>query len=457
MIRSGVNGRAARRWCVLAAAAMPMVLSAAAWAQSFSNITPITLPTNSATGAGQPYGTSITVSGLSTRIRSFTVTIQNINHIAVGDVRALLVAPSGDKILLVSDAGSTTQVVGQTWTFSNEAATQLPTAFGVAPTSGTYRPTVVSGSALPAPAPGLPYTTDMSTLYGKDPNGTWTLYIADGFPNFAGGTIQGGWVLNIVGDVDTRFTYQGVLTSNNTPFTGNMNVRFSLFGAPFASIGETPLAPSQTKSFTNVQRGLVSTELNFGDAILTPSSLWLETAVESPIGSGFVTLSPRQAITIAPQAGRALVAASAERAPWSGLTGVPARVASPVTAYTNSVGSFTPATYGSTTYVTINQTNVDRAFPAGRVLVNWSITGFTNIGNTAVNIRPRLGPFIGTPTRFFFNTAGEHVTISGTSIFENVTAGTHTALLEVQRTFGTDALRLDSQDSFTSTWLSLPN
>ncbi|MFN8745429.1 MAG: hypothetical protein ACK5ZN_10695, partial [Phycisphaerales bacterium] len=61
MIRSGVNGRAARRSCVLAAAAMPMVLSAAAWAQSFSNITPITLPTNSATGAGQPYGTSITV------------------------------------------------------------------------------------------------------------------------------------------------------------------------------------------------------------------------------------------------------------------------------------------------------------------------------------------------------------------------------------------------------------
>ncbi|MBX9735557.1 MAG: hypothetical protein K2X32_01405 [Phycisphaerales bacterium] len=430
---------------------------AQAQAQSFSNMTQIAIPASSPTGVANPYGTSISVSGAPSRIKTFTVTIQNINHTFASDIRALLVAPSGQKVLLVSGAASNTSLVGQTWTFSNEATGTLPTAFGVPSISGTYRPTVVSGGALPAPAPGLPYTTDMSSLYGTNPNGTWTLYIADEFPSGAGGVIQGGWVLNIVGDMDTRFTYQGVLEVGSGPITGNANVRFSLFAAPFASLGEAALAGPTTKQFTNVERGLIRTELDFGNAILNSQSLWIETAAESPPGSGFVTLAPRQAITIAPQAGRALVANVADRAPWSGLTGVPARVASPYVAFSTSVPSFTPASYSTPIYNTIAQTSVSRTFPAGRVLVNWTISGFTNTANTAVTIRPRIGSLIGSPTTFFFSTPGQHMTISGTSLIENVPEGASNTFFEILRASGPDAFRVDTQDSFNATFLALPN
>jgi hypothetical protein len=65
-------------------------------------------------------------------------------------------------------------------------------------TSGTYRPTDLSeGEALPSPAPGLPYGSELSAYNGTNPNGSWRLYVAD-VSTDDGGSIAGGWNLRIV-------------------------------------------------------------------------------------------------------------------------------------------------------------------------------------------------------------------------------------------------------------------
>lgn len=450
----------------LVAGLVGLVAAGTAAGQLYSNINPISIPATSATGAATPYPSEIVVAGAPRRIKTFSVAIQNINHPFADDIRALLVAPGGQRVLLVSGAGSNTNLVAQTWIFNQEATATLPTAFGVPSTSGIYRPTVTTGNALPAPAPGLPYSTDMSTLYGTDPNGTWRLYVADGFPSVAGGTIAGGWTITFTGDVETDFAYQGVLSTASGPVTGNANVRFTLFGAPFNSLGETALAAPITRSLTGIERGLVQTELDFGAAILESRALWLGIEVESPPGSGFVALNPRQAISIAPQAGRAIRANDADRAArattaaqadtvaWSGVTGVPVAVATPPTVTARNTISMPAQLINSTTPTTVNGTSSVVTTVSGQAVVNWSLSGFTSAPNTAIQARVRLGTQVGPWTTFFFNQAGVHMTISGTAALPTGTGST-TLWIEVQRTVGTDGFRTDNQDSFTATVINL--
>ncbi|MCE2652001.1 MAG: hypothetical protein LW650_00400 [Planctomycetaceae bacterium] len=443
-----------------------LVAAGTAAGQRYVNINPIGIPVTSATGVSSPYPSEIVVSGAPRRIKTFSVAIQNINHLFAEDIRALLVAPGGQRVLLVSGAGSNTNLVAQTWIFNQEATATLPTAFGVPSVSGIYRPTVTNGAALPAPAPGLPYSTDMSTLYGTDPNGTWRLYVADGFPSAAGGTILGGWTITFTGDVETDFGYQGVLSTASGPVTGDANVRFTLFGMPFNSIGETALAGPITRSLTGIERGLVQTELDFGAAILESRALWLGIEVESPPGSGFVPLSPRQAISIAPQAGRAIRATDADQATraatadqadtvaWSGVTGVPVAVATPPAVTARNTTSMPVQLISAVTPTTVNGTPSSVTMVAGQAVVNWSLSGYTNAANTAIQARVRLGTQVGPWTTFFFNQGGVHMTISGTAALPTV-AGPTTLSIEVQRTFGTDGFRTDNQDSFTATVINL--
>jgi len=56
----------------------------------------------------------------------------------------------------------------------------------------SYRPADYAGVALPSPAPVEPYPAAMSVFNTLNPNGAWSLFVAD---HTAGdtGSIAGGW------------------------------------------------------------------------------------------------------------------------------------------------------------------------------------------------------------------------------------------------------------------------
>jgi len=113
----------------------------------------------------------------------------------------------------------------------------------------------------------------------------------------------------------TAFTYQGQLKNAGDPVNDTCNFQFSLWDdvSGGAQIGTT-----QTKSGVAVTDGLFTVQLDFGAAAFQGDARWLAIAVRCSGNSAYTALTPRQPPTAAPYAGYAL------KAPWSGLSGVPA-------------------------------------------------------------------------------------------------------------------------------------
>ncbi|MCM3871575.1 MAG: S8 family serine peptidase, partial [Pyrinomonadaceae bacterium] len=102
----------------------------------------ITIPasgTGASTGApATPYPSNITVAGVVGTVSKVTVTLKNMNHTFPDDVDVLLVGPGGQKLLLMSDAGGTGDIVNNTYTFDDAAAATMTDAGPLA--SGTFKP-----------------------------------------------------------------------------------------------------------------------------------------------------------------------------------------------------------------------------------------------------------------------------------------------------------------------------
>ena len=171
-----------------------------AGAQTFSNPSPITVPSS---GPASPYASIITVAGLAGSVRKVTVTLSGVNHPHAGDIDVLLVSPSGAKLVLMADTGGQTELVNASITLSDTAPGPLPVsnAFNQL-TSGTYSPTnELPAETFPAPAPAVaagdnPAPTGTATLTsrfaGTNGNGVWSLYIV-GDGGTGTGSISGGW------------------------------------------------------------------------------------------------------------------------------------------------------------------------------------------------------------------------------------------------------------------------
>ena len=105
----------------------------------------------------------------------------------------LLVAPNGQKIMLMSDAGESTSVTNATLRFTVDG-TPLP-EFSTLET-GTYRPTDFTPSdTFPSPAPAGPYSINLAAALSGGVDGTWRLFVNDDFPSDDGGTMANGWAL----------------------------------------------------------------------------------------------------------------------------------------------------------------------------------------------------------------------------------------------------------------------
>ncbi len=160
----------------------------------FLNSASISIPAGAPTttsGAASPYPSDIAVSGILGTVSKVKVTLSGINHTFPSDIDILLVGPAGQRIILMSDVGSGTDLVNVTLTF-DDAGPALPIPI----ISGTYRPTNSgTGDIFPAPAPAAPYGSALSDFNGTNPNGTWSLYVNDDAGGDSG-NIAGGWSLS---------------------------------------------------------------------------------------------------------------------------------------------------------------------------------------------------------------------------------------------------------------------
>jgi subtilisin-like proprotein convertase family protein len=165
---------------------------------SFSNTGSISIPNGapgSTSGNALPYPSQVTASGLNGTVTKVTVTLNGLNHTFPDDIDMLLVGPDGQSVLLMSDAGGSTDIVNSNITFDDTAAA-IPDSSAV--TTGTYAPADYGGitDTFASPAPVAPYGTSLSVFNGTSGNGVWSLYIVDD-ADTESGSMTGGWTLNI--------------------------------------------------------------------------------------------------------------------------------------------------------------------------------------------------------------------------------------------------------------------
>jgi hypothetical protein len=172
----------------------------------------------------------------------------------------------------------------------------------------------------------------------------------------------------------SAFTYQGQLSSNSVPVTGQFDLRFTLQDA--ATLGN-PVGSPLTNAPTGVSNGLFVVILDFGAAAFDGGARWLEIGVRTNGSTNaYATLSPRQLITATPYAVRA--ANFSGPVPAANLTGtIPDTRLSPNVALLNTNVTFA----GSVTATQFNGSGAGlTSLPAG------SLTGTIPDARLSTNV-----------------------------------------------------------------------
>lgn len=232
---------------------------------TFTNSAAIAIPVAGATneiGSANPYPSPITVSGMAGAVTSVKVVFNSLTHGSVNDIDALVVAPTGADLVVLSDVGDRTD--GASLAFAENASLTFDDAApGAVPIgnilTGTYKPTnngPVDAFASPAPTPSG-QTTLAGAFTGIDPNGVWQLFIVDDNTGDLG-QMAGGWSLIITTETSSASTTTTV-TSSGTPSLTGSSVTFSAtvraggspvtagtvaFTADGASLGSAPVNAS---------------------------------------------------------------------------------------------------------------------------------------------------------------------------------------------------------------------
>jgi len=254
-----------------------------------------------------PYPSTINVAGMNGTVSNVTVTLRSLSHEWGRDIDALLVGPGGQKVMFMSDAGTTPTATNANFTFSDSAASYLPALGSLV--AGTYKPTdhtnlTPVADVMPAPAPAGPYATNLSAFAGQIANGTWSLYVFDDGSGETG-SIAGGWSLTI--------STQPVATSNNPPTISAVSNQVTLVNTPTTAIpftigdGETAASNLVLTAFTS-NAGLVPTNrIVFGGSgasrtvTVTPTSNQLgSAAISLNVSDGSLIASNSFSLTVNP-------------------------------------------------------------------------------------------------------------------------------------------------------------
>lgn len=217
-----------------------------------------------------PYPSTISLSNVVGTVTKVTVTFSNLAHPYPADLDCLLVGPQGQKVMLMSDAGSDSAPI-RFLTFDDAAPDLLPRYEPLA--SGTYQPTDYEPANLPAPAPAGPYPLSLASMNVTNGNGVWSLYIADHFAGEVGPL--GGWSVNLSVTADVRdvprlvaqpvslVATQGLPTVLSAQATGARPLRFQwlfhggpLEGATADSLTLPEVTPAQAGGYSLVVSNL---------------------------------------------------------------------------------------------------------------------------------------------------------------------------------------------------------
>jgi hypothetical protein len=172
-----------------------------------ANVTVITVPnpavyTNSGAirmndlAAAFPYPSSVRVQCVPRPVQRATVTLRGFSHNYPDDVDMMLVAPDGESVMLMSDAGDGSFANNVNITLDDSATVAVPDVAQLF--TGSFRPANYEDEpdAFPPPAPKLSPANTLSAFAGTAPNGFWSLFVVDDF-QLDSGTINNGWVLRL--------------------------------------------------------------------------------------------------------------------------------------------------------------------------------------------------------------------------------------------------------------------
>jgi Ca2+-binding RTX toxin-like protein/subtilisin-like proprotein convertase family protein len=390
---------------------------------SAANTTNITIPN---AGAATPYPAPITVSGVTGNITNLTVTLNNVSHTFPDDIDILLVGPGGQTVLLMSDAGGSSDLNNVTLTFDDSAAASLPDGSQI--TAGTYKPSNFGSSSdtFDAPAPAGAYGTALGAFNDTDPNGTWNLYIVDDAGGDVG-NIADGWSLNVT-------------TASNTT-----NEDTSLV---FSSANNNPI------SVTDIDSATVTVDLSITDGTLSLSTL------SGLIGSGNGTNTLSYNGTLADI-----------NAALNGLTYAPTADFNGTSALTITTNDGT-STDTDTVSITVNPVNDEPGFTPGANQTVTANAGQKTVTNWATGFNP--GPADeSSQTALTYNIVGDANfgiltqiaidpatgTLTYTPVTSIATPTTTTISVEVQDSGGTANGGDDTSETqtFTITVNPIPN
>lgn len=183
-----------------------------------------------------PFPSIVKVSGLPRGITDVDVTLRGLTHDYAADLDVRLVAPDGTSVTLVSDVSEGQAVNDATVTLDDEAPGPLPADSTLV--SGRYSPRDIDGGS--DPGPDLPAgASQLLAFDGKDPNGSWQLFIADDDFGFEGRL--GSWSLavttvNLPAAPEITYpTYGLAIRSANITVSGRAQPNNSVV----VSVGET--------------------------------------------------------------------------------------------------------------------------------------------------------------------------------------------------------------------------
>lgn len=160
----------------------------------YNNATPIVINTGV---KATPYPSTINVTSGEGKVAEVEVTLLNFTHEAPQNVKALLVGPNGNSVVLMGNVGGETKASNLTLVFSDSATAQIP-AGSIA--SGIYDPSssgVITFPDAPAATVTPTHTTLAAAFNNISPKGEWRLYVIDTGTAKSFGDIGGGWALSI--------------------------------------------------------------------------------------------------------------------------------------------------------------------------------------------------------------------------------------------------------------------
>ncbi|HEY6118344.1 MAG TPA: hypothetical protein VIV66_00210 [Pyrinomonadaceae bacterium] len=113
----------------------------------------------------------------------------------------------------------------------------------------------------------------------------------------------------------TTFSYQGKLTDNGNPASGNYDLQFTLWDALSGGTQQPQPSPiTVTRNNVSVAAGIFTVQLDFTGNAFPGTDRFLEISVRSTAIGSFTTLAPRQQINSTPYALRSSGAGTADTA-----------------------------------------------------------------------------------------------------------------------------------------------